>query len=270
MHACQRMWISASSSSLNSCPSTAIDSENQPLHGSTTLENICKQHETCAKWLLTLNERGSVSDYGSLGNVEEKYKRFLIYHNTMKWEATDPRSVFQNMPVVINGVRCGDTEAVASGLESISQSIQDMTEALKLLHGKNQNKNKHSDSSAFEAITTTLTDAFFVKRTWILKSSTASWESFCPGIKLSDFFPFFQWLSSCLYSEWWHASLCPCKGGKTTPVCQRASSTRGCKWNQWSIQAGARRRAACCTASMHCWASNMKPRAVSEEFLVAF
>lgn len=63
-----------------------------------------------------------------------------MYHenNTVKWEATDPTSVFQNIPVVINGVRRGDTEAVAGGLETISQSIQDMTEALKLMHGKKQ------------------------------------------------------------------------------------------------------------------------------------
>ncbi|XP_075895145.1 indoleamine 2,3-dioxygenase 1 [Nelusetta ayraudi] len=40
----------------------------------------------------------------------------------------------RNIPVVINGVRRGDTEAVAGGLETISQSIQDMTEALKLMH----------------------------------------------------------------------------------------------------------------------------------------
>lgn len=58
---------------------------------------------------------------------------------------------------------------------------------------KNKNKNKHSDSSAFKAITTTLTDTFFVKRTWILKSSTASWESSCPGIKLLCVF-FFSFL----------------------------------------------------------------------------
>lgn len=65
-----------------------------------------------------------------------------MYHenNTVKWEATDPTSVFQNIPVVINGVRRGDTEAVAGGLEAISQSIQDMTEALKLMHGKNKTK----------------------------------------------------------------------------------------------------------------------------------
>ncbi|XP_029296077.1 indoleamine 2,3-dioxygenase 1 [Cottoperca gobio] len=40
----------------------------------------------------------------------------------------------RNIPVVINGVRCGDTEAVARALEDISQSIQDMTEAIKLMH----------------------------------------------------------------------------------------------------------------------------------------
>lgn len=67
---------------------------------------------------------------------------------------------------------------------------------------KNKNKNKHSDSSAFKAITTTLTDTFFVKCTWILKSSTASWESSCPGIKLlCFFFLFFQWLSS-FFIQW--------------------------------------------------------------------
>ncbi|RVE68421.1 hypothetical protein OJAV_G00091200 [Oryzias javanicus] len=40
----------------------------------------------------------------------------------------------KNIPVVINGVRCGDTNAVARALENISQSIQDMTDALKLMH----------------------------------------------------------------------------------------------------------------------------------------
>ncbi|KAM4576831.1 indoleamine 2,3-dioxygenase 1 [Odontesthes bonariensis] len=40
----------------------------------------------------------------------------------------------KSIPVVINGVRCSDTEAVARGLENISQSIQDMTDALKLMH----------------------------------------------------------------------------------------------------------------------------------------
>lgn len=41
----------------------------------------------------------------------------------------------QNIPVVINGIKCSDTEAVARALELISQSIQDMTDALKLMHG---------------------------------------------------------------------------------------------------------------------------------------
>lgn len=40
----------------------------------------------------------------------------------------------RNIPIVINGVRCGDTEAVTRALEEISQSIQDMTAALKLMH----------------------------------------------------------------------------------------------------------------------------------------
>ncbi|KAM7018253.1 indoleamine 2,3-dioxygenase 1 [Tautogolabrus adspersus] len=40
----------------------------------------------------------------------------------------------RNIPAVINGVKCGDTEAVARALEDISQSIQDMTDTLKLLH----------------------------------------------------------------------------------------------------------------------------------------
>ncbi|XP_038559968.1 indoleamine 2,3-dioxygenase 1 isoform X1 [Micropterus salmoides] len=40
----------------------------------------------------------------------------------------------RNIPTVINGVRCGDTEAVARALEDISQSLQDMTDALKLMH----------------------------------------------------------------------------------------------------------------------------------------
>lgn len=40
----------------------------------------------------------------------------------------------RNIPAVINGVRCGDTEAVAKALEEISQSIQDMTDTFKLMH----------------------------------------------------------------------------------------------------------------------------------------
>lgn len=40
----------------------------------------------------------------------------------------------RNIPTVINGVRCGDTEAVARALEDISQSMQDMTDTLKLMH----------------------------------------------------------------------------------------------------------------------------------------
>ncbi|XP_062274327.1 indoleamine 2,3-dioxygenase 1 [Scomber scombrus] len=40
----------------------------------------------------------------------------------------------RRIPIVINGVRCGDTDSVAKALEDISQSIQDMTEALKLMH----------------------------------------------------------------------------------------------------------------------------------------
>ncbi|XP_071389967.1 indoleamine 2,3-dioxygenase 1 [Centroberyx affinis] len=39
----------------------------------------------------------------------------------------------RSIPIVINGVRCGDAEAVAKALEDISQSIQDMTDALKLM-----------------------------------------------------------------------------------------------------------------------------------------
>ncbi|XP_035811104.1 indoleamine 2,3-dioxygenase 1 isoform X2 [Amphiprion ocellaris] len=39
----------------------------------------------------------------------------------------------RSIPTVINGVRCGDTEIVARALEDISQSIQDMTDALKLM-----------------------------------------------------------------------------------------------------------------------------------------
>ncbi|XP_040010393.1 indoleamine 2,3-dioxygenase 1 [Xiphias gladius] len=40
----------------------------------------------------------------------------------------------RRIPTVINGVRCGDTENVARALEDISQSLQDMTDALKLMH----------------------------------------------------------------------------------------------------------------------------------------
>ncbi|CAJ1068591.1 indoleamine 2%2C3-dioxygenase 2 [Xyrichtys novacula] len=40
----------------------------------------------------------------------------------------------RNIPVVISGVRCADSEAVARALETISQSLQDMTDTLKLMH----------------------------------------------------------------------------------------------------------------------------------------
>lgn len=43
--------------------------------------------------------------------------------------------VLQSIPTVISGVRCGDPEAVGRGLEGISQSIQDMIDALKLMQG---------------------------------------------------------------------------------------------------------------------------------------
>ncbi|XP_030593273.1 indoleamine 2,3-dioxygenase 1 [Archocentrus centrarchus] len=39
----------------------------------------------------------------------------------------------RSIPTVINGVRCSDTEAVARGLEIISKSIEDMTDALRLM-----------------------------------------------------------------------------------------------------------------------------------------
>ncbi|XP_023273971.1 indoleamine 2,3-dioxygenase 2-like [Seriola lalandi dorsalis] len=39
----------------------------------------------------------------------------------------------RSIPTVVNGVGCGDTEAVARALENISQSMEDMTDALKLM-----------------------------------------------------------------------------------------------------------------------------------------
>uniref|UniRef100_A0A7N6A7A2 Indoleamine 2,3-dioxygenase 1 n=1 Tax=Anabas testudineus TaxID=64144 RepID=A0A7N6A7A2_ANATE len=39
----------------------------------------------------------------------------------------------RSIPTVINGVKCGDSEAVARALEDISQSVQDMTDAIKLM-----------------------------------------------------------------------------------------------------------------------------------------
>lgn len=44
-------------------------------------------------------------------------------------------NVLQSIPVVINGIRCGQADAVAKALEDISQSIQEMTDRLKLMHG---------------------------------------------------------------------------------------------------------------------------------------
>lgn len=43
--------------------------------------------------------------------------------------------VFQSIPLVINGVQCGDAETVTSALEEISQAMEGMTDALKLMHG---------------------------------------------------------------------------------------------------------------------------------------
>lgn len=40
----------------------------------------------------------------------------------------------RNIPIVLNGVRCGDTEVVTQALETIGQSIQDMMDKLKLMH----------------------------------------------------------------------------------------------------------------------------------------
>lgn len=52
-----------------------------------------------------------------------------------KFQTSRYGNVLQSIPTVINGVRCGDTEAVARTLEDISQSIQDMTDALKMMQG---------------------------------------------------------------------------------------------------------------------------------------
>ncbi|XP_005808551.1 indoleamine 2,3-dioxygenase 2-like [Xiphophorus maculatus] len=40
----------------------------------------------------------------------------------------------RSIPAVINGVKCGDTDAVTKALQNIGQSIQDMNDALKLMH----------------------------------------------------------------------------------------------------------------------------------------
>uniref|UniRef100_A0AAY5KY24 Indoleamine 2,3-dioxygenase 1 n=1 Tax=Esox lucius TaxID=8010 RepID=A0AAY5KY24_ESOLU len=42
--------------------------------------------------------------------------------------------VIKSIPVVINGVQCGDAETVTRALEELSQAIQGMTDALKLMH----------------------------------------------------------------------------------------------------------------------------------------
>ncbi|KAG7490830.1 indoleamine 2,3-dioxygenase 2-like [Solea senegalensis] len=39
----------------------------------------------------------------------------------------------RNIPAVINGIRCGDSEAVVRALDDIGRSLQDMTDALKLM-----------------------------------------------------------------------------------------------------------------------------------------
>lgn len=66
--------------------------------------------------------------------------------------------MLQNIPTVINGVRRCDAEAVAEGLEMISQSIQDMTDTLKLMHGSPLNNiylspsDKYSDLCGFPPV----------------------------------------------------------------------------------------------------------------------
>lgn len=42
----------------------------------------------------------------------------------------------QSIPAVVGGVSCGDSEAVARALGDISKSLQDMTDALKQMHGR--------------------------------------------------------------------------------------------------------------------------------------
>ncbi|XP_077417772.1 indoleamine 2,3-dioxygenase 1 [Vanacampus margaritifer] len=51
----------------------------------------------------------------------------------------------RSIPQVISGVRCGDAEAVAEGLQNISQSIDSMAECLTLVHA-------HVDPSVFYGI----------------------------------------------------------------------------------------------------------------------
>lgn len=61
----------------------------------------------------------------------ESVKGFFLVTTLVEMAAVP---AVRNIPVVINGLRCGDTEAVAGALEVISQSIQDMQDALKLMH----------------------------------------------------------------------------------------------------------------------------------------
>lgn len=70
-------------------------------------------------------------------NVFQKSQTYTKWGKSKKIIEAEP--VLQSIPIVINGVRCGDTEAVAKALEDISQSIQDMTEALKLMQGSGSN-----------------------------------------------------------------------------------------------------------------------------------
>lgn len=75
-----------------------------------------------------------VQMHSASSSVEMNYKMYL---NMAQWhKATATGTILQNIPIVINCARCGDTEAVAKALEQISQSIQDMTDALKLMQGR--------------------------------------------------------------------------------------------------------------------------------------
>lgn len=86
---------------------------------------------------------------------------------------------------------------------------------------------------------------------------------FLSGYRTRSLFPF-DILVIHLKSEtrFWNVCLCPCIGGKTTPVCQRGLFMKGSRQNQCSIQVGALHRAACCTALMNFWESSMKQKVV--------
>ena len=81
----------------------------------------------------------------------------------------------QIIPALVNGVRRGDSDAVADALEVLQQTLQDMRDTLKLLHGKPAGQPLHGTSTRLPHLPTlTLSIALLTQCMWSRPSSTAS------------------------------------------------------------------------------------------------